>query len=56
MAQGTLRSTLWYPKWKGNLKKDMCICITDSPCCTVETNPILKSSYTPIKINKNKVK
>ena len=29
---------------------DICICIADSLCCTVETNTILQSNYTPIKI------
>ena len=30
---------------------DTCIHIADSLCCTAETNPILQSNYTPIKIN-----
>ena len=30
---------------------DLCICIADSLCCIVETNTILSSNYTPIKIN-----
>ena len=31
----------------------MCICITDSLCCTLETTPILYINYTPIKVFKN---
>ena len=30
---------------------DICICMADSFCCTVETNTTLQSNYTPIKIN-----
>ena len=30
---------------------DICIYITDSLCCTVETNTTLSINYTPIKIN-----
>ena len=30
-------------------KVDICICITDSLCCTPETNRILQINYTPIK-------
>ena len=30
---------------------DICICITESLCCTVEANITLQSSYTPIKVN-----
>ena len=40
-AQGTLLSALWWPKWEGNTKKwDICICIADSVCCTLETNTL----------------
>ena len=39
IAQGTLLNALWQPKWEGNSKKmDICICLVDSFCCTVETN------------------
>ena len=31
---------------------DICICITDSLCCTPETNTTLKINYTPIKRKK----
>ena len=27
---------------------DICICIIDSFCCTLETNTVLQISYTPI--------
>ena len=27
---------------------DICICITDSLCCTLETNTTLQVNYTPI--------
>ena len=33
---------------------DICICIADSLCCTVETNTTLQSNYTPIKVKINK--
>ena len=35
------------------LSMHTCVCIhtADSLCCTVETNTILESNYTPIKIN-----
>ena len=35
---------------------DTCIHITDSVCCTAETNTTLQSNYTPIKINLRKAK
>ena len=39
---------------RGRRYGDICICITDSLCYTAETNTILQSNYTPIKILKNK--
>ena len=30
---------------------DVCICVADSFCCTVEAQTMLQSNYTPIKIN-----
>ena len=33
---------------------DICICITDSFCCTPETNTTLSVNYTPIKFNLKK--
>ena len=45
-------------KWEGNFKKgwgeDICICIADSLCSTVETNKTLKISYIPTEIKKKK--
>ena len=42
-ALGTRLSALWWPKWERNPKKrDICIRITDSLCCTAETNSIVK--------------
>ena len=32
----------------------ICICITDSLCCEVETNTSLWGNYTPIKMFKKK--
>ena len=29
---------------------NICICITDSLCCTVDTNTILQSNYMPIRV------
>ena len=50
IAQETLLSDLWWPKWEGNLKKgDTCVCMTDSLCCTAETYSTLQSNYTPKK-------
>ena len=41
-TQGTLLNAPWRPKWEGNPKKrDICICIADSFCYTVETNTTL---------------
>ena len=31
--------------------RDICMCVADSFCCTVETNTTLESNYTPIDIN-----
>ena len=33
---------------------DICTCMADSFCCTVETNTTLQSNYPPIKINLKK--
>ena len=41
IAQRTLLNTLQWPIWEKNLKKsDICMCITDSLCCT-QTNTTL---------------
>ena len=32
-----------------NIKKNVCICITESLCCVAEINTILKVNYTSIK-------
>ena len=40
---------------KESKKVDICICITDSFCCTVETNLTLQINCTPIKINSKKI-
>ena len=51
MAQGTVLSVLWWPKWDRNPKKrDICIsiCVTDSLCSTVETNNG-ESNGTPLR-------
>ena len=37
-------------------KEWICICVTDSLCCTAETNTTLYINYTPIKIKKKKKK
>ena len=42
IAQGTQLNALWWPKWEGHVKRgDICVCITDSLCCTVEINTTL---------------
>ena len=43
IAQGTLFSALWWPKWEGNPKKRgyVYIYIADSLCCTAEINTAL---------------
>ena len=39
IAQGTLLSALWWPKWEGNPKKrGYMFQVTDSLCCTAETD------------------
>ena len=35
---------------------DICICITNSLCCTFEANTILSINYTPVKLEKKKKK
>ena len=35
-------------------RMDMCMCMTDSLCCTPETNTTLLVNYTPIKLKKKK--
>ena len=51
-AQGTLLNALCDLNGKEIQERgDICIHIADSFCCTVETNTILQSNYTPIKIN-----
>lgn len=58
---GTLLNSWWCLNWKEVQKGGdmLCICMTDSFCCTVETNTILYSNYTStktdLKIPKNKV-
>ena len=37
-------------------KGNICLCIADSPCCTVETNITLQGNYTPIKSKNNNQK
>ena len=48
-AQETLLSALWGAKWEGNPQRgDICKHVTDSVCCTAETNTALSINYTPI--------
>ena len=35
-------------------RRDTCVPVADSLCCTAETNTTLYSNYTPIKINLKK--
>ena len=50
-AAGTPLSALWWPEWEGGqMKGDICICVSDSFCCIVETNATLYN-YSPIRIN-----
>ena len=53
IAQGTLLYALLWPEWEGNPKGrgNICLCIADSRCWTVETNRTLLSNYAPIKNN-----
>ena len=54
-AQGTPLLALGWPQWEG--KKGLyvhgyiCTWITDSLCCTGETNTTLWSNYASIRIN-----
>ena len=41
IAQGTLLSALWWPKWEGNPKKGLYIRIADLLSSTAETNTTL---------------
>ena len=45
IAQGTLLSALWGPKWEGNPKKRGYMYIADLLRCTVETNNIVKQLH-----------
>ena len=39
IAQGTLLSALWGPKWERNSRKrNICVCMAGSLCSTAETN------------------
>ena len=39
IAQRTLLKALWWAEWKEIQKGgDVCVCMADSLCCTVETN------------------
>ena len=50
-AQETLLSALWGAKWEGNPQRgDICKHVTDSVCCTAETNTALSSHYTLVNI------
>ena len=42
IAEGTLLNVLCWPKWEGNIEKH--IYISDSLCCTVETNTTCKAT------------
>ena len=52
IAQGTLLSAMWGPKWEGNPKKRGYMYIADSLHCTVETNNTVKQLHS-IKKKKN---
>ena len=47
-STGTLLNDMWQPGRDGSLgDKDACICVTESPCCPLET-VILLIIYTQI--------
>ena len=49
IAQGTLLNIVQQPKWEKIWKRiDTCVCVTESLCCTPETNTTLLINYTPI--------
>ena len=60
IAQGDELGALWPPRgvgyggWEGDARGrrygDVCICMADSLCYKAETNTVLWSNYTPIKI------
>ena len=57
IEQRTLLNVLWWSKQEGNPKKEgkyVYIHITDSFCCTAETNTTLKTNYTLIQNKKQK--
>ena len=40
--EGTVLNALWCPEWQGSPKgRDLCICVADSFCSTVETSATL---------------
>ena len=65
IAQGDPLGALWPPwgvgwgGWEGDERRreygDIHMRMADSLCCTTETNTVLWSNYTPIKIYKKKV-
>ena len=52
IAQETLLSALWWPKWEGNPKKggDICVHIANSLRCTAEASRTLQSNYAWVKL------
>ena len=53
IAQGTLLSAMWGPKWEGNPKKRGYMYIADSLHCTVETNNTVKQLHSIKKKKKH---
>ena len=49
LAQGTLLSALWWPKWERNpQKRYVCMNRADWLCCTADTDTAVWSNYTPV--------
>ena len=54
MAHGTLLHVMWQPGWEGSWgRMDVCICVTEFPCCLPETITALLIGYTPIQNKKS---
>ena len=52
IAQATLLNALWCLNGREVQKgREMCVCVVDSACYTVESNTMLHSNCTAIKFN-----
>ena len=52
MYDCTKQSVMTYTGKESKKRVDICICITDSLCCTAEINTTLQNNYNKIKLKK----